>query len=641
MRPTFSLWLAFAGSLSSAFITRHGIGTFARSRQQPLLLFFSENNLVEAHDRSGETLPEQRDLLSQRVEDIKSIQDSIESAQNTSLINELDGSLLEIENEIARLTSGLLPPPGISTEDYVKSCVYFAKLPVRIRWALCVSLEIEDSLGAASKWDRVPEIVSRLYTERLSLTPARLESSLKSTMSSKLVPQSKNNDNSDPSIDIASAFKSQSTSRSTDSKTIENLLGVEESEENTRERRVSALLPRVTRDNDRAATEEELQTLMQLLSKELFMVSEKEKTPGGYILRGKNRCKSSAELVEKLDGRLPKEWSAQVSLTEELAILDGATTDPMLLLLKKDISPTTSSWFNAASTASAIVTAFLFSYGVYGGNNIVTSRITDPSFADDLSGFNWFNVKVLEIIVPLFAIQMSHEIGHFFVSKRDGIKTTLPTLLPCWGLPFLGSLTSLRESPKNFTSLFDFAVAGPLAGLIASMVFLITGLQLGNTATPDMAQYFPMLPVNVIKISTLGGSLVDFFAGGEGFITSQDPSLGVPMHPFAIAGFTGLVMNSLELLPLGATDGGRLSLAVFGRKGQPVFGGVAWIFLLFSAFFIERADALIGAWTVYSIAQNDSEIPCRDEITKLDVGRVALAFALWFVAVLTFVPMID
>jgi len=582
-----------------SFNVRIGVSQAPKYRRQSFRIH--SNNLAEREDLPTDRpdLSDQRDELASRLNDLQALQVSIESAQNITSIDQLETSLSVIENNVDELASGLLPPPGMSREDYVKSCVYFAKLPVRVRWALCSSLEMEDGLEAATQWDKIPEIVSELYSKRKSLTPSRLEEALKSTQSYRIGSQS--------TPKLNEIFTEVTTTRSDNGgsgSTISNIFGEGEPEEETIKRRAESLLPRVTRKEDRGASGEDLKALMDCLGNDLFVVSANDEIDGGYIVRGVSRAKTGTELINALDERLPSEWSSQVCYLEEFTQFEGTPQDPVLLLLNKDMSPTASPAIFSLSTLAAVVTAVLFSVGVYGGNDIVTSRITDQTLLDDLSGINWFNSKVAEVLLPLLAIQISHEFGQFLLSKKNGIKTTTPWLLPCLGLPFMGAVTNLRESPKNLTALFDFAVAGPLFGLVTAMGFFVAGLQLGNLATPEMTQYYPALPVNVITISTLGGSFVDFFAGGEGFVTTQDPSEAVRLHPFAIAGFAGLVMNSLELLPIGATDGGRLSLAIFGRKGHALIGGFTWISLLFAAFFVERADAIIGAWAVYNIAQN-------------------------------------
>ena len=99
------------------------------------------------------------------------------------------------------------------------------------------------------------------------------------------------------------------------------------------------------------------------------------------------------------------------------------------------------------------------------------------------------------------------------------------------------------------------------------------------------------------------------------------------------------MLNSLELLPLGSTDGGRLSQALFGRSTHSIIGGATWFTLLVSSFLLPNQDVLIGVWAVYNIVQNDMEIPCRNEVDEVNIPRSLAAFGLWFVAILAITPM--
>ena len=93
--------------------------------------------------------------------------------------------------------------------------------------------------------------------------------------------------------------------------------------------------------------------------------------------------------------------------------------------------------------------------------------------------------------------------------------------------------------------MFDFAIAGPLFGLLASFSFFITGLSM--TASANDVSAFPALPVYLLKASALCGGFIEFFLGNG--VLEIGPAL--PLHPYAISGTVGLLVNALALLPLG------------------------------------------------------------------------------------------
>lgn len=166
------------------------------------------------------------------------------------------------------------------------------------------------------------------------------------------------------------------------------------------------------------------------------------------------------------------------------------------------------------------------------------------------------------------------------------------------------------------------------------------GLQATLLADPEALKYFPALTVEEIRLSSLGSGIVDFLFGGSGVITSQNPGTSISLHPFAIGGFVGLVIQAAEMLPLGSTDGGRISQAIFGRSGHLLVGGATWFALLLASFFLDQSsDILLGAWALNNAAQNDMEIPCREEVTQVDIFRSAAGLCLYGVALLAILPV--
>jgi hypothetical protein len=576
----------------------------------------------------------QKRKLEAALETIDILRESIEQAPDPQALAALEANLCQVEETVS--LSELVPPSGLLSSDYTQAIQLFLKLPLTSRLALCEALEISDSGQAVSDWDRVPDIVSKLYEDRFLLTSQRLQDALKSV-------ESRRTERRQQVQSVPEAPSDSSSNLATRNKIMSMYDGSMNPEEIQSEGTVQQLLGRVTRKEGRVATPEDLDALMLALGKDTFIASGKEAISGGYIIRGRNVKNSGEELIEALDAKLPVDWSAQVSILPDVTSFGGndfgGASDPVLLLLKKDMSATTNRWILSFTTAAAVVSAYLFAVGVYGGNDVVTNRLAELADTGEPIGLTWFNGKVLEVMLPLGIIQAVHQLGHNAIAARDDMKVSPPTLLPFLSLPFMGAQTQLEESPKNRSSLFDFAFVGPFVGILASLAFLVVGLQATMSIDPEAAQFLPALPVSVIKLSSLGGAIVDSFMGGDGSITLQDPKTAIYLHPYAIAGFTSLMINSLALLPLGSTDGGRMSLSLLGRKGHSVLGGSVWVLLLVSSLFQEHADVLVGAWIVNNVVESDPEVPCRNEIDQVDVPRVFAASCLWLVGILALVPM--
>jgi len=135
------------------------------------------------------------------------------------------------------------------------------------------------------------------------------------------------------------------------------------------------------------------------------------------------------------------------------------------------------------------------------------------------------------------------------------IKTYPPTFVPSIITGITSTVTSIKNPPKNLAAIFDFAIAGPIAGILASLFALLVGSQLSLVGN----NMYPSLPLEILRQSTLGGGIIDGILG-EGALNVPNAALGtaavaqmtVPLHPMAVAGYIGLIVNSLSLLPIGS-----------------------------------------------------------------------------------------
>jgi hypothetical protein len=172
------------------------------------------------------------------------------------------------------------------------------------------------------------------------------------------------------------------------------------------------------------------------------------------------------------------------------------------------------------------------------------------------------------------------------------------------------------------------------------MAFLLIGLQMTLTMTPDQLQYAPSVPVGFLQLSSLGANIVDFvLGGGDGIILQQDPQTAVSLHPFAIGGFAGMMINALDTIPLAGTDGGRMSQALLGRPGHVAFSGIVFFSMFLYTIFTGHQDIFLSYLFVTSFTQKDLEIPARNDVDQAGLGQAAIALTLWSVAILTLAPL--
>lgn len=369
---------------------------------------------------------------------------------------------------------------------------------------------------------------------------------------------------------------------------------------------------------------------------------------GGYIIRGTNKRKSASELLDYLDGKVTKsnpEWMEkyQLSFVELYSEAETELFEDALLITPNKFVSKAPKFLAGATTAVALFSSFVYAIDTFGENPMVMQKLKDASEIATAGGtydITWFNELLIPFLVTLGAAQGLHEAAHYVVAWSKQVKLTAPTILPSQALPYLSFQNRIKNSPKGYGDLFDIAIVGPIAGLSVSFIAFLVGLQLTTTVDPATAQLLPSLPVGYLTQSTLGGTIVDLvLGGGDGLLLNQDAATQVPLHPVAIAGFLGLIIHALDLVPVGSTDGGRMSQALLGRIWHLPFSSLVFFVLLIATFTSDTQGILLGFLFLYSFTQRDMEIPCRNEIDKADLPRAVAALVSYLVAALILVPL--
>lgn len=161
----------------------------------------------------------------------------------------------------------------------------------------------------------------------------------------------------------------------------------------------------------------------------------------------------------------------------------------------------------------------------------------------------------------LMAILTAHEFGHYFLARRHGVKATLPYFIPSPTL--LGTFGAvIRMSPyiPSRRALFDIAAAGPIAGVVVAIPVCIIGV--------GLSEYVPEATSGGIQ---LGDPLLFRLLEWVMFPTRPDGAQ-LFLHPVAFAGWVGLFVTALNLLPISQLDGGHISYALLGRRASTVAG---------------------------------------------------------------------
>ncbi|MFW2389140.1 MAG: site-2 protease family protein [Polyangiales bacterium] len=195
--------------------------------------------------------------------------------------------------------------------------------------------------------------------------------------------------------------------------------------------------------------------------------------------------------------------------------------------------------------------ALTFGTTFYAGAMLVLGELP-KTFADVLTGWVFS--------VPLMAILLAHEFGHFFAGKYHRVDVSPPYFipLPLLGLGTLGAVIQIRERIRSRNALLDIGAAGPLAGMAVALPVLIYGL-----ATSPI-QPIPDGPHLLEGRSLLYLGLLFGLKGPipEGF--------DIMLNPTAFAGWAGLLVTMINLIPFGQLDGGHVAYALLGPRQNRV-----------------------------------------------------------------------
>ncbi len=269
--------------------------------------------------------------------------------------------------------------------------------------------------------------------------------------------------------------------------------------------------------------------------------------------------------------------------------------------------------------------------------------------------------------LSMMGILFTHEMGHYIACRIYKVPATPPFFIPApliSPLGTFGAFIAMRGIPKNKRVLFDVGVAGPLAGLIVAVPVLFLGLSLshlgpinpspagmsgfleGNSLAYLLAKYlvFGKLlpePVSLGGLSPLVYWLRYFFTGQPIPLHGTD----VMLHNVALAGWAGLLVTALNLVPVGTLDGGHVAYGLFGEKARRIFPVVMGV-LIALIFLPSLLTLSIGAinlswllWVFILFWLGNVRTTPLDDITPLDSKRRALGFFVLILFFLLFTPI--
>jgi membrane-associated protease RseP (regulator of RpoE activity) len=284
-----------------------------------------------------------------------------------------------------------------------------------------------------------------------------------------------------------------------------------------------------------------------------------------------------------------------------------------------------------------------FASAFMAGSVLNDTQLPEPTRAEMLRhGFGFS--------AALVAILLAHEMGHFVLSKLHGVDATWPYFIPAPLLSLIGTFGAvirLRSLPRTRKALIDIGAAGPIAGFLVTVPILIAGLRLSTVVplepmTPrwslfeafmswlEQGHWLPMKDAFDLG-SPLAMTLLQRLVVGK-----LPPGQALALHPVAVAGWFGLLLTALNLLPLGQLDGGHCLFAASPRLhralGPPLAALLValGIFTAFSGWLLW--GLLMGLWMNFH-----PEIAAAEE--RLDGKRRAVLLLSALLFALSFWPV--
>ncbi|MCC6215493.1 MAG: site-2 protease family protein [Polyangiaceae bacterium] len=212
-----------------------------------------------------------------------------------------------------------------------------------------------------------------------------------------------------------------------------------------------------------------------------------------------------------------------------------------------------------------------------------------------------------QFAVPLLAILVSHELGHFVAAKIHRVPASLPYFIP---LPFLspfgtaGAIIAMRGRIRSRDALLDIGAAGPIAGMVVALPVLWVGLSLS-----------PVEPLGGGVYVQEGQSLL-YWALKRATVGPIPAGHDVMLHPTALAGWAGLLVTMINLVPWGQLDGGHVAYALFGTAQDRY---ARWV-----------RPALLGLFAMNLVVLGVPVLQGRGTMTPSRVVENSLFWLMWF-----------
>jgi membrane-associated protease RseP (regulator of RpoE activity) len=233
----------------------------------------------------------------------------------------------------------------------------------------------------------------------------------------------------------------------------------------------------------------------------------------------------------------------------------------------------------------------------------------------------------VQYMAAVMAILLAHEMGHFFQAVRHGIPASLPFFIPAPIPPIgtMGAVMGMQGSRADRRQLFDIGITGPLAGLALAIPIAAFGISSADVVAP-----IPHAEALVLQDPLVFKPFIHWLH------PTIPPGHDLELNPLLLAGWVGMLITGLNMMPISQLDGGHVAYALLGRRAHLLARLVllsAVVFVLMSG---QYGWSVMLALVVY-IGPNHP--PTADDDAPLGWGRRLVGLASLAIPILCFVPI--
>ena len=252
----------------------------------------------------------------------------------------------------------------------------------------------------------------------------------------------------------------------------------------------------------------------------------------------------------------------------------------------------------------------------------------------------WRALEAWPFVVAILGVLGIHELGHYVMSRYHNVQASLPYFIP---LPTyigsMGAVIKMKGQIPDRKALFDIGAAGPLAGLVATVIVTAIGLQLDPVPAQEAAAAQAEAGSTAVEFNH--PPLLELIAWATGTSTQLESGI---VHPVVFGGWVGMLVTLLNMLPVGQLDGGHILRAMAGEQQERIAAFVPLALFSLAAYLLFVADGVdsVGIWAMWGLfavglAYAGPANPVQDE--PLDRKRMAIGVLTFVLALLCFTPI--